>query len=139
MCFQFFLLGLQFQYIYHESEIEDKITDLMISVEVLLNHEPFEVRDKIATRAATILEEDDSKKPDCKKFIQKCYDVRSEIVHGKKRKTSVKDGDKTLSDEEVKEKLESYARKTIIKFINFQIELEDQPQVLEKIDSLFWR
>ena len=129
----------RFQYIYHETEIEDKITDLMISLEVLLNHEPFEVRDKTSTRAATILEVDDSKKPDCKKFIQKCYDIRSEIVHGKKRKTHVKDGVKTLSDEEVKEKLESYARKAIIKFINFQIELEDQPQVLEKIDSLFWR
>ena len=129
----------RFQYIYHESEIEDKITDLMISLEVLLNREAFEVKEKVTTRAATILEDDDNgKKPDCKKFIQNCYDIRSEIVHGKKRKTIVKDGNKTLSDQEVKEKLEKYTKKAIIKFINLQIKHENQQEILEKIDGLLW-
>jgi hypothetical protein len=142
----------------------------MISLEVLLNREAFEVKEKVTTRAATILEDDDSKKPNCKKFIQNCYDIRSEIVHGKKRKTIVKDDaicdcshikedheegeydeclvedcdckkfdDKTLSDQEVKEKLENYTKKAIIKFINLQIKHENQQEILEKIDSLFWR
>lgn len=87
--------------IYDNGIVEDNITDLIISLEGLLNDQPYEITDKTSLRACVILEEDDERKRDCQKFIKKCYGIRSEIVHAKKRTTTVKEIKEVLSDIEI--------------------------------------
>jgi hypothetical protein len=125
----------RFDYVYRDYLVEDNITDLMISLETILNNQPFEIRDKTSLRAAIILEDSDDKKIECKKFIQKCYDMRSEIVHGKKRSTKIKENEVVLTDEEVKNKLENFVRTAIIKTLKLQIKFKTQDTILNKIDS----
>jgi len=91
----------RFSYIYRDEIVEDNITDLMISLEAMLNYQPYEVSDKTSLRACMILEEDDERKRDCQKFIKSCYDIRSEIIHAKKRKAKVKEIKEILSDIEI--------------------------------------
>ncbi len=100
----------RFDYIYDDKLIDDQITDLMISLESLLNVQSYEVTDRVSLRASMILENDDSKKKTCLDFIKKCYGIRSEIVHGKVRKTKIREIrplsetelEKLLSDEKIK-------------------------------------
>ena len=125
----------RFQHIFHESEIEDNITDLMISMEAMLNNEPFEIRDKTSRRAAFFLEESGQKRIECRDFIRKCYDIRSEIVHGKKRETKIKDDERDLTDSEIQNKLEQYVRKSIKKILKLQNEYGSQEQILAKIEN----
>lgn len=124
----------RFEYSYRDHLVEDNITDLMISLETMVNNQPYEVRDKTSLRAAILLEDNDEEKINCKKFIQKCYDIRSEIVHGKKRDTKIKENDKILSDEEIKEKLENYTRKAVSYMLKLQIKFKTQDEVLNRID-----
>jgi len=124
----------RFHYSYQDNKIVDNITDLMISLETMVNNQPHEIRDKTSLRAAVILEDSDDEKIICKRFIQKCYDIRSEIVHGKKRNTKIKENEKTLSDEEIKAKLENYTRKAISKMLKLQIKFKTQDEVLYRTD-----
>ncbi|MCJ8306295.1 MAG: hypothetical protein HRU07_04515 [Nitrosopumilus sp.] len=71
----------------------------------------------------------------CIKFIQKCYGIRSEIIHGKKRKTKILENERKLSDEEIKEKLEEYVRKGISKILRLHMMYESQENVLAQIDN----
>lgn len=125
----------RFNYIYQNELVEDNITDLMISLETLLNFEPYEVTDKTSLRAAILLESNDAKKLNCKKFIKKCYAIRSEIVHGKKRKTKIFQNDYQLTDTEIRVDLENYVRTTIIKILNLHLKYNSQSNVLDKIDE----
>ena len=125
----------RFQHIFHESEIEDNITDLMISMEAMLNNEPFEIRDKTSRRAGFFLEESGQKRIECRDFIRKCYDIRSEIVHGKKRETKIKEDERDLTDSEIQNKLEQYVRKSIKKILKLQNEYGSQEQILAKIEN----
>lgn len=104
----------RFDYIYRDGLVEDNITDLMITLETMLNYQPYEVSDKTSLRAAMILEEDDQKKRDCQKFIKKCYDIRSEIIHGKKRKAKIKEIKEVLSDIEINKILSNEKIKKIL-------------------------
>jgi len=124
----------RFEYSYRDHLVEDNITDLMISLETMVNNQPYEVRDKTSLRATILLEDNDEEKINCKKFIQKCYDIRSEIVHGKKRDTQIKENGKILSDEEIKEKLENYTRKAVSNMLKLQIKFKTQDEVLNRID-----
>ena len=177
----------RFNYIYRKSKVEDDITDLMISLETMLNNQPYEVTDKTSLRAAMILEENDDQKENCQRFIKKCYSIRSEIVHGKARKEKIKEINKNLSDndlkeilsiekiiqllnndeinqiknrellnilsrkeikehvpskfqkeltdDEIKEKLETYVRKAIFHVLKLQTKYDTQDNMLQKIDS----
>ena len=106
----------------------------MISLETMLNNQRYEIRDKTSLHAAILLEDNDNEKINCKKFIQKCYDIRSEIVHGKKRVTKIKENEEVLSDDKIKEKLENYTRKAIAKMLKLQIKFKTQDEVLNRID-----
>ena len=125
----------RFQYIFRQSEIEDNITDLMISMEAMLNNEPFEIRDKTSRRAGFFLEESGQKRIECRDFIRKCYDIRSEIVHAKKRETKIKEDERALTDSEIQNKLEQYVRKSIKKILKLQNEYGSQEQILTKIED----
>jgi len=125
----------RFNYIYQNKVVEDNITDLMISLETLLNFEPYEVTDKTSLRAAILLESNDNEKLNCKFFIKKCYHIRSEIVHGKKRKAKVLRNDSQLTDMEIKVELENYVRTAIIKILNLHLKYNSQSNVLDKIDE----
>jgi len=125
----------RFNYIYQSKLVEDDITDLMISLETLLNFEPYEVTDKTSLRAAILLETNDHEKLNCKKFIKKCYGIRSEIVHGKKRKTKILKNDYQLTDAEIRAELQNYVRTAITRMLNLQLTYNSQIAVLEKIDE----
>ena len=129
----------RFQYIYTTSEVVDQITDLMISLEAMLNREKWEVTDKTSQRAGFILEKEDSAKLDCIKFIKNCYGIRSEIVHAKKRdeklRKDVKQIDITLTDEQIKEKLEMCVRNAIQIILKLQNSHGSQEEILQKIDQ----
>lgn len=125
----------RFNYVYQNEVVEDNITDLMISLETLLNFEPYEVRDKTSLRAAVLLESDDNEKLNCRKFIKKCYDIRSEIVHGKKRKAKIMKNNIQLTDAEIQIDLTNYVRTAIVKMLHLHLEYASQSNVLDKIDE----
>ena len=114
-------------------EVEDSITDLIISLESLLNRDPFEVTEKTSQRAAVLIAKNDLN--ECKKFIKNCYGIRSEIVHGKKREIKIKEDVKILTDEEIKNKLEEYVRIVLRKILEFQLKYKTQSDILAKIDQ----
>ncbi len=176
----------RFGYSYDARLIEDQITDLMISLESLLNVQTYDVTDRVSLRASMILENDDSKKNTCLHFIKDCYGIRSEIVHGKIRKTKIREimplsedklekllfnktlknllssekldqikkGDcvdeilseyeifknipneykNELTDEKIKEKLESYARNALVQILKMQIIYSTQEKIHQRID-----
>ena len=129
----------RFHYIHREIEVEDQITDLMISLEAMLNREKYEVTDKTSQRAGFILEKEDRAKLECTKFLKNCYGIRSEIVHAKKRdeklRKDVKQNDIILTDEQIKEKLEMYVRNAIQKILKLQNSYGSQQEILLKIDE----
>ena len=125
----------RFNYVYQNEVVEDNITDLMISLETLLNFEPYEVRDKTSLRAAVLLESDGNEKLNCRKFIKKCYDIRSEIVHGKKRKAKIMKNNIQLTDAEIQIDLINYVRTAIVKMLHLHFEYGSQSNVLDKIDE----
>jgi len=176
----------RFDYIYDNKLIEDQITDLMISLESLLNVQTYDVTDRVSLRASMILENDDSKKMTCLDFIKSCYGIRSEIVHGKIRKEKIREimplsedklekllSNKTLknllssekmdqikngncvdeilseydifkiipneyknelTDEKIKEKLESYVRNALVQILKMQIIYSTQEKIHKIID-----
>jgi len=124
----------KFDYSYRDNLVEDNITDLMISLETLLNNQPYEIRDKTSLRAAMIIEDDDDNRIECKKFIQQCYDIRSEIVHGKTRDTKIKENGIPLEDEDIKQRLGNCVRRCIVKMFKLQIKFKTQDEILVQID-----
>ena len=123
----------RFDYIYRNATIDDDITNLIISLETMLNYQPFEVTDKTSLRAAVILGKDNEKMT-CKTFIQKCYGIRSEILHGKNKKTKIIEDGIRLTDKEIKEKLEDYVRKSILTILTLHMKYNTQKNVLNQID-----
>jgi len=127
----------RFHYIHKQKETEDQITDLIISLEALLKaSNEFEIKDKLARRAAFLLGNSDEEKTMYNNFFKKCYDLRSEIVHGKRRKTKIKnEKDEEMTDDEIKNKLEQLVRQTIRRFLRYQNEFGEQEIILEKIEN----
>ena len=126
----------RFHYIHREIEVEDQITDLMISLEAMLNREKYEVTDKTSQRAGFILEKEDRAKLECTKFLKNCYGIRSEIVHAKKTDTKLRvSNDVILTDYQVKEKLEEYVRNAIQIILKLQNSYGSQQEILLKIDE----
>jgi len=125
----------RFGYIYKASVPEDKISDLIIAMETLLSNDPIEIGIKLSLRVAMLLGDTEESKQTIQQFIKKCYSKRSEIVHGKKKKPFVINGEE-LSYEKVVEQLENYVRDAINKVIILHMKKESQQAILDDLDSI---
>ena len=125
----------RFGYIYKASDSEDKISDLIISIETLLSNDPIEIGVKMSLRVGILLGDSEESQQTIQQFIKKCYSKRSEIVHGKKKKAFVIDG-KELDYETVVELLENYVRDAINKVIILHLKKESQQTILDDLDSV---
>lgn len=101
--------------------IEDKIIDLFISAEALFLSSggdfQGELRYRLSHRAAMFIEDETKKQREIFKFMQQAYDVRSEIVHGKKPKLPKKKDETFFSLDELCTKIETYLRVSLNKMI----------------------
>ena len=123
----------RFGYIYKASDPEDKISDLIIAIETLLSNDPIEIGVKMSLRVAMLLGDTEESKQTIQQFIRKCYSKRSEIVHGKKKKPFVVDGEE-LSYEKVVVQLENYVRDAINKVIILHMKKKSQQAILDDLD-----
>lgn len=104
---------------YNDMFLEDKITNLTMVLEYLLTTGPGEIQNKLSLRGALLLGKDENDREYLWKIIKKFYDVRSEIVHGKKRK-EIKINDKTYTDDQLLLELERITRQTLTYVIYLQ-------------------
>jgi hypothetical protein len=126
----------RFEYVYASKSMDDKITDLIISIETLLNKDPGEVSLSISLRAAMLLGQTEEEKEYVKKFFKKSYNIRSEIVHGKKREEKIKKNEHVLTDDEIESELDTFVRIAIKKMIRLQTNLPDQQKILQTLDEI---
>ena len=118
---------------YSNKHIGDKIADLCISLETLLNDSPGEITLKLSLRVALLLGNTEDNREYLWRFIKKCYSVRSEIVHGKKR-SRIAVMDSPMTDYQAAQKLENVTRQAITKVVLLQEEISDQKSLLDSLD-----
>ena len=118
---------------YNNKHIGDRIADLCISLETLLNDSPGEITLKLSLRVALLLGDTEDNREYLWRFIKKCYNVRSEIVHGKKRKVITVMGN-TLTDHQTAQRLENVTRQAITKVVLLQEEISNQKNLLDSLD-----
>ena len=118
---------------YNNKHIGDKIADLCISLETLLNDSPGEITLKLSLRVALLLGDTEDNREYLWRFIKKCYNVRSEIVHGKKRGRITVMGN-TLTDHQAAQKLENVVRQAITKVVLLQGDISNQENLLYSLD-----
>ena len=118
---------------YNNKHIGDKIADLCISLETLLNDSPGEITLKLSLRVALLLGDTEDNREYLWRFIKKCYNVRSEIVHGKKRGRITVMG-KIMTEHQTAQKLENVTRQAITKVVLLQGEISGQKNLLDSLD-----
>ena len=102
-------------------------------METLLNDSPGEITLKLSLRVALLLGDTEDNREYLWRFIKKCYNVRSEIVHGKKRGRITVMG-KTMTDHQTAQKLENVTRQAITKVVLLQEEISGQKNLLDSLD-----
>ena len=108
---------------YTQSTVEDRILDLIISLEALFLPETDELKQKLAIRTALFLETDSIERNWIYNIIRKGYDIRSQIAHGNETsKNNFFIQNKEISLNEIADLIESYSRKSIKKFIDKEID-----------------
>ena len=120
---------------YYEKNIEDKITDLTIALETLLNKESYEVTLRLSLVTSMLLGKDEDEREFIFKFINKCYSVRSEIVHGKQRKSITIMG-QNYSDEQLGNLLENMTRESLKKIIKLHEKYKSQEKLLVELTNI---
>lgn len=123
----------RFNISYDNKHIGDKIADLCISLETLLNDSPGEITLKLSLRVALLLGDTEDDKEYLWQFIKRCYRVRSEIVHGKRRNKITVMGS-TMTDHQTAQKLEDVTRQAITKVVLLQGEISNQENLLDSLD-----
>ena len=113
---------------YHRSlgdlRLEEKLIDLMISLESLFSRETQELRLRISLRASFLLGVGQEKVlPNIFRNIYKLYDKRSKVVHG----TQIVD----LDEFEISI-LQKYVREAIKRFIHIEMPKKDFLQLLDE-------
>jgi hypothetical protein len=132
---QFLTIALnRFMASYEDETPEDKIVDLMICLETLLQDKLLELRFRLAIRTALLLEKDNSKRKRIYKIIKKAYDVRSGIVHGD-NSLNINNVEKEAELENLAMEVEECVRKTIKEFIERLNNNEKRSAIIEKLDD----
>ena len=114
-------------------DVEDKIIDYLISAEALFLSSggsfEGELKYRLSHRAAMFIESETEKQRNIFKFMQKAYDVRSAIVHGRTAKFPKKKDDSQYTLDEFCQDVENYLRFAL----NKGIELASTAESLDKI------
>lgn len=114
----------------------EKITDLIIALETILNTDKSDISLSLAQRTAMLLGKNESDKEEIFIFMKKSYGLRSFIVHGKQKKDKIIIDGNELTDEEIELKLENYIRLVIIKILSLILELKKKDTIIQKIDKI---
>ena len=104
-----------------------------MTLEFLLTRGPGEIQNKLSLRGALLLGNDEEEREYLWRLLRSCYDVRSDMVHGRKRKPNVILG-KTLTDQELLKELERITRQTILKVIKLQKLGKSQKEMITMLD-----
>ena len=118
---------------YDDRFVEDKITNLTMTLEFLLTRGPGDIQNKLSLRGALLLGNNDEEREYLWRLLRLCYDVRSDMVHGRKRKPN-QILDKTLTDTELLQELEMVIRKTLLKIIKLQKLGKSQKEMISMLD-----
>ncbi len=120
-----------------ELEPEDRLIDEIIAFENLLLPERDELSLRLAIRAANLLTNAVDDRRSIFAFFRKAYDVRSDIVHGIARPTTIKvDDTRSLSLGQLVEQLEDYLRRAILELDRRQ-ESKSKQQILDELTDPF--
>lgn len=123
----------RFNSTYEDKFIEDKITNLTMTLEFLLTSGPGEIQNKLSLRGALLLGKTETDREYLWKLIRLCYDVRSDMIHGRKR-TQNKIFELVLNDSQLLEELERIVRQTLLYIITLQGQGKSQKEIIDMID-----
>lgn len=99
---------------YEKDSPHEKILDLIISLEALLQDTPAELSYRLSIRTAVLLEEENSKRNKIFKIIRQGYDARNKIAHGNEVDDVKIDG-QTVKLQDLVEQIEECVRRSIKK------------------------
>lgn len=129
----FLLLSInRFRLAVSRTHVHEKIVDLNIALECLFSS-PGDTSTKLRNRVCCLLTNDDDKREQYWKFVQKTYALRSDIVHGRNIKSFSIDGVQYDIDS-ISTQLENIVRMSIKKFLNL-IVYYDGSQIRDKIHN----
>ncbi|MCH7561395.1 MAG: hypothetical protein IIC67_08550 [Thaumarchaeota archaeon] len=132
---KFLLIAInRFMISYEKENPEDKILDLMICLESLLQGEQGELRFRLSIRTALFLETDKSKRNRIYKIVKKGYDVRSDIAHGGDASV-VKIDEQEITLEQLVIEIEEYVRRSIKEFIKQLNDNKNRGTIIRKLDD----
>lgn len=107
----------RFMISYEDERIEDRILDLIISLEALLQNEVDELRYKLSIRTAKFLGKTPEQRDDVYKTILAAYAVRSKTAHGQSA-SSVSINDQQITLDNLADRIEEITRNAIKMMIN---------------------
>ncbi|WP_316505589.1 HEPN domain-containing protein [Nitrosopumilus sp.] len=119
---------------YEQDHVEDKILDLMISLEALLQNDIAELKYKLAIRTATFLETDPIQQNLVYKIIKEGYNVRSKTAHGAEISKIIIDK-KEITLEELSNLIEDIVRRVIKKFIKKINQSQNKKIIIDNLDD----
>jgi hypothetical protein len=132
---KFLLIAInRFMFSYEKENPEDRILDLMICLESLLQDEQAELRFRLSIRTALFLETDNLKRNRIYKIVKKGYDVRSEIAHGTDA-SIVHIDEQEITLENIVIEIEEYVRRSIKEFIYRINNNEKRNRIIQKLDD----
>jgi len=132
---KFLLIAInRFMISYEKGNPEDKILDLMICLESLLQGEQGELRFRLSIRTALFLETDKSKRNRIYKIVKKGYDIRSDIAHGGDASV-VKIDEQEITLEQLVIEIEEYVRRSIKEFIKQLNDNKNRGTIIQKLDD----
>lgn len=119
---------------YEQESLEDRILDLMISLEALLQTDIAELKYRLAIRTATFLETDPVQRNLVYKIIKEGYHVRSKTAHGAKiTKITINGNELTLED--LANQIEEIVRRAIKEFIKRTNQEQNRDTIIKKLDD----
>ncbi len=125
----------RFKYLYERKNPEDNIIDCAIALEALFGSES-RISMMVSLKAAFLLKEDKNQVKEIFTFIRKTYDIRSDIVHGRKVEIPIKVKDKEYQNlREFVLYIQELLRLSIRKYLDDEI-TEEKKRRFELIEML---
>ena len=114
-----------------EKDLENKMIDFFVAFEALYLVEKLELSYRLALRTATLLGESSQEKKEIFSFMRDAYNLRSQIVHGDPPKIRKK----MVNLKDYLPKLESYLRRSIVKYLEMLRDFKNQEEILYTLDQ----
>lgn len=119
---------------YEKDPPHEKILDLMISLEALLQDNPAELSYRLSIRTAVLLEEEKSKRNEIFKIIRHGYDARNKIAHGDEV-ISVRIDDQEIMLQEFVNQIEECVRRSIKKVCVMVSNNQTKNRIITELDN----